>query len=541
MSVMSNVSSPATALAPQDDARQAASGASSPMSSSNIPGVAPVIIGAGPAGMRAAQALVAAGLRPVVLDEAPRAGGQIYRQPPPGFVRTSRERYGSEAGKADALHRMMQDLLPHIDYRPDTLAWHCESGLLDVVRAGVAGSVPFSHLILATGATDRVLPFEGWTTPGVYTLGGAQVALKYQGCAIGARVAFLGTGPLLYLVAYQYAKAGAKVVAVLDTAGFSDRLRALPGMLRAPRLLAQGLYYMAWLRAHGVPLHTHVRPVRIESRAKDATEGGIAPGARAHAGTETGTSITGTETAAPAAGRRAADRVAADRVAPDRVTALHVQHRDGSPQRIDCDAVGYGLALRSETQLASLAGCAFDFDAQDRAWLPRRDAAGRSSVPGVYLAGDGAGIAGADAAEVAGERAALALCADVGLAVDPARVRALERTRVQSVAVRRALALAFPFPDDWASALDDNVTLCRCEEITVGTLRATAVAEGVTELNRLKALTRVGMGRCQGRMCSAAAAEVVAASMHVPVDRIGRIRAQPPVKPLSLRIDRSAP
>lgn len=531
MSVKLNVSSPATALAPQDDSRQAASGASSPMSSSNIPGVAPVIIGAGPAGMRAAQALVAAGLRPVVLDEAPRAGGQIYRQPPPGFVRTSRERYGSEAGKADALHRMMQDLLPHIDYRPDTLAWHCESGLLDVVRAGVAGSVPFSHLILATGATDRVLPFEGWTTPGVYTLGGAQVALKYQGCAIGARVAFLGTGPLLYLVAYQYAKAGAKVAAVLDTAGLSDRLRALPGMLRAPRLLAQGLYYMAWLRAHGVRLHTHVRPVRIESGANDATVGGVAAGARAHAGTESGTSITDTEATAPTAGRDAADRVA----------ALHVQHRDGSQQRIECDAVGYGLALRSETQLASLAGCAFDFDPQDRAWLPRRDAAGRSSVPGVYLAGDGAGIAGADAAEVAGERAALALCADVGLAVDPARVQTLERTRARSVAVRRALARAFPFPDDWAAALDDRVTLCRCEEITVGTLRATAVAEGVTELNRLKALTRVGMGRCQGRMCSAAAAEVVAASMHVPVDSIGRIRAQPPVKPLSLRIDRSVP
>jgi len=556
MSVVSSVSSPATPLAPQDDLRQAASEAPSPTLLSNIPGVAPVIIGAGPAGIRAAQTLVAAGLRPVVLDEAPRAGGQIYRQPPPGFVRTSRERYGSEAGKADALHRTMQDLLPHIDYRPDTLAWHCESGMLDVVRAGVADAVPFSHLILATGATDRVLPFDGWTTPGVYTLGGAQVALKYQGCAIGARVAFLGTGPLLYLVAYQYAKAGAKVVAVLDTAGLSNRLRALPGMLRAPRLLAQGLYYMAWLRAHGVPLHTHVRPVRIESGANDATEGGVAAGARAHAGTESGTSITDTETTAHAAGRAAADRVAADRaaadhvaadraaadhVAADRVTALHVRHRDGRVHRIECDAVGYGLALRSETQLASLAGCAFDFDAQDRAWLPRRDAAGRSSVPGVYLAGDGAGIAGADAAEVAGERAALALCADIGVAVDPARVRALERTRVQSAVVRRALALAFPFPDDWAAALDDRVTLCRCEEITVGTLRATAAAEGVTELNRLKALTRVGMGRCQGRMCGAAAAEVVAASMYVPIDSIGRIRAQPPVKPLSVRIDGSAP
>lgn len=529
MSVMSNVSSPATALAPQDDSRQAASEASSPTSSSHIPGVAPVIIGAGPAGIRAAQTLVAAGLRPVVLDEAPRAGGQIYRQPPPGFVRTSRERYGSEAGKADALHRTMQDLLPHIDYRPDTLAWHCESGMLDVVRAGVADAVPYSHLILATGATDRVLPFEGWTTPGVYTLGGAQVALKYQGCAIGARVAFLGTGPLLYLVAYQYARAGAQVVAVLDTAGFSDRLRALPGMLRAPRLLAQGLYYMAWLRAHGVPLHANVRPVRIESAAHGAIKNRVAADARAHSGIESDTSSIDIETTARAA------------TAADRVAALHVRHRDGRVHRIECDAVGYGLALRSETQLASLAGCAFDFDVQDRAWLPRRDAAGRSSVPGVYLAGDGAGIAGADAAEVAGERAALTLCTDVGIAVDPARVRGLERTRAQSVVVRRALARAFPFPDDWAAALDDRVTLCRCEEITVGTLRATAAAEGVTELNRLKALTRVGMGRCQGRMCGAAAAEVVAASMHVPIESIGRIRAQPPVKPLSLRIDRSVP
>ena len=69
-------------------------------------------------------------------------------------------------------------------------------------------TVPYSHLLIATGATDRVLPFSGWTLPGVYTLGAAQIALKSQGCAIGRRVVFAGTGPLLYLVAYQYAKAG---------------------------------------------------------------------------------------------------------------------------------------------------------------------------------------------------------------------------------------------------------------------------------------------------------------------------------------------
>lgn len=92
---------------------------------------------------------------------------------------------------------------------------------LDTLHAGRQRAVPYSHLLIATGATDRVLPFPGWTLPGVYTLGAAQIALKSQGCAIGRRVVFAGTGPLLYLVAYQYAKAGAQVEAVLDTNPFA--------------------------------------------------------------------------------------------------------------------------------------------------------------------------------------------------------------------------------------------------------------------------------------------------------------------------------
>lgn len=259
--------------------------------------ILPVIVGAGPAGIRAAQTLVAQGLRPVVLDEAPRAGGQIYRQPPPGFARSKAALYGFEHRKADALHRKMDELAPQLDYRPGSLVWNAEGKTLDVLRDGKSAPVPYTHLILATGATDRVLPFPGWLTPGVYTLGGSQVALKHQGCAIGERVAFLGTGPLLYLVAYQYAKAGARVVAVLDTSRFADRLAALPAMLRAPGLLAKGLYYMAWLRAHGVPMASGVRPVRAEGET--------------------------------------------------RVTGL--VYRQGSRQRqVDCDALGYGLSLRSK-------------------------------------------------------------------------------------------------------------------------------------------------------------------------------------------------
>ncbi|TGV95426.1 FAD-dependent oxidoreductase, partial [Mesorhizobium sp. M2D.F.Ca.ET.145.01.1.1] len=78
------------------------------MSDASTPKV--VIVGAGPAGIRAAATLVEAGLHPMVIDEGHRAGGQIYRRPPAGFVRTPEQLYGSEAGKAGALHALFDRL-----------------------------------------------------------------------------------------------------------------------------------------------------------------------------------------------------------------------------------------------------------------------------------------------------------------------------------------------------------------------------------------------------------------------------------------------
>src|SRR5438552_4938482 len=89
-------------------------------------------------------------------------------------------------------------------------------------------------------------------------------------------------------------------------------------------------------------------------------------------------------------------------------------------------AIGFGYGLSSETQLADLARIPFDYDPLQQ-FLPQRDTTGRTPVPGVYLAGDGGGIAGADAAELSGECAALALLEDRGLAVEKPRLAALER------------------------------------------------------------------------------------------------------------------
>ncbi|MFM0043898.1 FAD/NAD(P)-binding oxidoreductase [Paraburkholderia sediminicola] len=451
-----------------------------------------VIVGAGPAGVRAAETLVAAGVRPIVLDENARWGGQIYRQPPASgaFQRSKKTLYGFEAHKADALHTTMAALLSHLDYRPDTLAWACEPGRLDTLHAGREIGVPFSHLIIASGATDRVLPVPGWTLPGVYTLGGAQVALKAQGCAIGQRVVLAGTGPLLYLVAYQYVKAGAQVVAVLDTSPLSQQIAAAPKLARQPATFAKGLYYVGWLKLRGV---------RIE---RDAILIGIR-GEQGVSAIEWRSSAEGSKT-----------------------------------ETIACDAVGISFGLKPETQLADLAGCRFHFDAHNRCWLPELDAAGRSSVSGIYLAGDGAGIAGADAAELAGRRTALALLDDLGIAHPHGPgmrdAASLDRSLQRIAVFRQGIEAAFAPPAKCAAQWPDDMTVCRCEEVDAGTLRRCIRGGEANEINRLKALTRVGMGRCQGRMCGEAALTLLAEETGKPLDAVGRLRSQPPVKPIPL-------
>lgn len=441
-----------------------------------------IIVGAGPAGIRAAQTLVQYGIQPLLLDEGLRGGGQIYRRQPANFKRDANALYGFDAAKATAVHQAMDDLADQIDYRPQTLVWNAERGQLDTLCDGHVRRVDYRHLIVATGATDRILPVPGWSLPGVYSLGGAQIALKFQGCAIGQRVVFAGSGPLLYLIAYQYAKAGACVVAVLDSAPFSAQVRAAPALLGQPATFAKGLYYRAWLTAHGIPVHSGVQ-----------------------------------------------------------VEAIHGEHRvsglaSSDGQTLDCDAVGIGHALRSETQLADLLSCQFAWSALNRSWLPQRDALGRSSVEGVYLAGDGAGIMGADAAQMAGELAALALLADTGVNIDHGRRKQLLEQLASIQRFRHGLEKAFPFPTHWAAETADATLICRCEEVSAGDIRQ-VVAEGHWEINRVKAHCRVGMGRCQGRMCGAAACELVAHSSGRGIDEIGRLRAQAPIKPLPFGVE----
>lgn len=443
-----------------------------------------VIVGAGPAGISAAETLCANGLKPVLIDEGARAGGQGYRRPAEGLALDMNRLMGSEAGKYAALHRRFEGLLPGIDYRPRTLAWAVDGKTLHLLHEGRAETIAFDRLLIASGAMDRVAPLPGWTLPGVFTLGGAQVALKDQGCLIGSRVAFLGSSPLLALAARQYRDMGAEITVIADTTPLSAKAAALPRLLRAPRTLARGLCYMAASLREGAQMLHGVVPV--------AVEGGT------------------------------------------RVEALLLRDGQGRERRFACDAVALGYGLKPETQLADLAGAQFAYDLDVRLHLPKIDGMGRAG-PDLYLAGDGVRIGGADAAEASGALAAHAILADLGQPQDIATVRRLSRRVARLRTFQRGLARAFAWPSAQIAALPDSVMLCRCENVTVGEVRTAMSRElGPVEVNRVKAMTRCGMGRCQGRVCGPALQELVAARMGGDGAAAGRLRGQAPVKPIAL-------
>lgn len=446
-----------------------------------------VVVGAGPAGIAASGILSRANVEVALVDEGRRPGGQIYRAPAHGLALDMRRVLGDGFSAYEAFHAQAAAVVARVNYRPDALVWGVHDGAAHIASSASAGALKYDVLVLATGATDRAAPTPGWTLPGVFALGGAQALLKDQGCLIGRRIAFVGSSPLLYLAALQALRVGGEVAAVIDTSRFVEKVRALPDMLAAPSILFDGLRYMYALRRRGVQI--------FHGALATAFEG-------------------------------------------DRHVAAVRFHVGAKAERIACDAVAYGHGLRPETQLAELAGCSFRFDPIHRTHIADADIDGRAGR-GVYIAGDGGAIGGAQAAAISGRLAAAAALKDLGLAA-PSLEFDRERAELRRLRrFQRGLATAFRWPREMFASLDDNVTLCRCEAISVGEARSALREAAISpEPNRLKAATRCGMGRCQGRFCGAALAELAAVEARDEIP--GRLRAQAPIKPLPIAIAENA-
>ncbi|MGY5115603.1 FAD-dependent oxidoreductase [Streptomyces sp. 900105755] len=428
------------------------------------------VIGAGPAGLAATLAAARSGLRVTLVDAAPEAGGQYYRQPAAGLG----------ARRPQALHRRWRDwerlragldglvaagLVTHL---PDHHVWcvtRRRSGFTVHALLGPeqerAVEVRADAVLLATGGYEKVLPFPGWTLPGVVTAGGAQAMLK-GGLVLPGRTAVVaGTGPLLLPVATGLAAAGARVAALVESADPRAFVRRSPALAAHPGKLAEGAHYAARLLRHGVRTLVHHTVVEAHGDRR---------GLRLEAVT--------------VAALDAAGRV-----------------RPGTRRRIDCDTLAVGHGMLPHTDLAEGLGCRIDEVAV------HVDDEQRTDVPGVWAAGEAAGVGGAVLAlaegHVAGRSAAARLS---GREPDPRDWAGAARARAALRRFAAALDDAYVPPAHWAEQVTDDTVVCRCEEVTGGAVRRAVTELGAGDVRTVKLLTRAGMGWCQGRMCGPAVA-----------------------------------
>lgn len=453
-----------------------------------------VVIGAGPAGMAAANAAAVAGVEVVLIDAETRLGGQYHRQ------------------AADAAERFA--LAPGVEHLAESVVWaiepidgghrvHLTTGLADGPgRSGRA--IDTAALVLATGAHDRALPFPGWDLPGVVTAGAAQALAKGQGVAIGRRVLLAGTGPFLLPVAKSLLDVGAEVTQVLEA----------------------NTVVTGWLRpgaAPRVPVAKRGRhAARQAATARSADTGHVGPAAGG-AGRITdwprqvGDALASPGKAAELAGYLAL--LARHRIpyrsrqtvitahGDDRVEAATIAKLDadwrvipGSQREVEVDAIGVGFGFTPQLELAAAVGC----DITDG--FVTVDIAQTTSVPGVFAAGELTGIGGAVLSEhegtVAGTAAAIALGAR---AKRPSTALRHIRTGRRFAA---AMTTAYPIRDGWRTWLTDDTLVCRCEEVTYGRLRTAVDEHHADGVRTVKLVSRAGLGRCQGRICGRNVAEL---------------------------------
>ena len=448
----------------------------------------PVIIGAGPAGLACAAAFLEANIRPVIVEETSRPGGQGTRRLSPLMASKIERLMGQTGARAIAKREADEDrILAACDWRPGSLVWGIYDNQLEVLRDRKHESLPYGQLMIATGATDRIMAFPGWTLPGVFSLGGAQVALKQHAAFIGSRIVLAGSSPLLYLTAVQYLRMGVRNLIVIDSTASPNKFRAAMGMaLSAPSTFIEGLRLLHELRRAGLR--------RIEGATLLRANG------------------------------------------QSRIEAVEIRHPSGQTETLECDALAFGYGLRPETQLAELAGARFRFDPSLRNWFPIIDDDGCADSD-LWLAGDGAITGGRVAAARSGRLAALSMIAarsdnagmwDDGRAALRRSVKRFRRFQIH-------MADAFRWPHELAATLPDETIVCRCERVSAADIRtAIAQAAGPVEINRVKAITRCGMGRCQGRFCSQTLQELTASTSGQPVEAVGRLRSQAPVRPIPI-------
>lgn len=442
------------------------------------------IIGAGPAGMSAAIEACKHGLSVIVFDDQANPGGQIYRDVEDCPADRLQALGPSYAAGLELISRFRAS---PVDYRNMHQVWSIDpTGTLLTLSHGVSRRCRWRKLLVATGAMERATPRVGWLLPGVRTVGSGQIMLKAGGLLPPEDTWIVGSGPLPLLFINQLRKAGARIAGYVDTtppSNFVNAVRAWSSALSDLKSLSLGLSYQ-WKACR--------TKMRYVSGASDIVVEG-----------------------------------------EGRVEGIGFT-KSGRRERHATSTVLFHEGVVPAVRILGAIGCTLEWSPVQKYFRPKLDSEGRSSCEHVFVAGDAAGIEGAEAAAKAGSVAAIAIADSLlgGNALRSSSSCIAKKQRDRARAIRPFLDVLYA-PQDSIHAVADDVVVCRCEGVTAAAIR-TALREGAKGVNELKAYTRAGMGPCQGQTCGPIVAQIVANELGVTPGEAGIFRSRPPLRSLTV-------
>lgn len=327
------------------------------------------IIGGGPAGMCAALAAAGQGAKVALFDSSKILGGQLIKQTH-RFFGSEKEHAGTRGIQICAMLeeeiRRNKNIELHLDATVisaydsrtivgSTIVEYQDNKTLAFEESGKYGLMQIKKLIVATGASEKMLTFVNNDMPGVYGAGAVQTLMNVHGVVPGNRVLMVGSGNIGLIVSYQLMQAGVKVAAIIEGAPFIGGYKV----------------HASKVRRMGVPILTS--HTILEACGTDCVEGAVIA-----------------------------------------EVDKNWQVVPGSEKRIDADVICLSVGLSPLTEIMWPLGCKMKYVAPLGGNVPFRDDNMETTVPGVYVAGDASGVEEASAAMIEGKIAGLCAAASLG-------------------------------------------------------------------------------------------------------------------------------
>jgi thioredoxin reductase/bacterioferritin-associated ferredoxin len=443
-----------------------------------------VIVGSGPAGIQASIIVQNNGLKIALLDDASTLGGHIYKEVEKNSTKTD----FFEQDYLKGFDLIKQINLNEISYINNSYVWNINSNLeIYYSQQGTSYKIKAKKILIATGSLERPFPVKGWTLPGVIGTTAAQIVLK-ESMYVKDDAVFIGSGALFYYVISQYLDAGAKIKAVIDTTPLSNYFKAakyLPKALLKFGFFIKALGFFAKFRKHKLKIYHFVDELMFEGDDELKT----------------------------------------------------VVFKKGSKQvKIDTDVTFIHNGLAPNINLQLQVGCDYEYSKATRTVNIKTDEFMQTSVDNIFVVGDCKSIRGVDVAIVEGEIAALKILKDLNHIQEHefnTKLNTYQKQLKSHMQIRDFLNTLYLPHKNFLSPSDDDVIICRCEEVTLKQIKH-ALEQNCKETNSIKSFTRCGMGSCQSRFCGLTLLEVISKHTNTPIEELKYLKIRSPIKPIGI-------